>query len=185
MKKLIVSTFLGVLSFSGSAFGIAVTVNGSGCPISGDAQAYYDGDELVIPTGDMNVKKGNDIELSAKRKNCSLTLASEQNNKIAVRSVRVRGWTDLRSGDELKLTFDRFIQGEGKDYPISFSAKGPENQGFEFSYKLSPSEKVWSECNPTRALTLNTSLLLKGAEGQFAQAELDEIRVRLDLVKCP
>lgn len=187
MKKLFVSSLLGAtvtLSVAGTAQAFSVKVNGSGCPVSAGEKSYWDGDELVIPLGEMVVQKGSQASPADKRKNCAITLSTDGDWRLAIKRIRATGYGDLKAGDSLKLSFDRFIQGEGRDFPLSFVSQGDKDNIIDFSYSLRPSEQVWTTCKPTRALTMNTAFLLQGDSEDYARAELDELRIRIDADDC-
>lgn len=184
MKKLMLSSLLGAtltLGLVGQAQAFSVSVNGSGCP---QDKSYWDGDELVIPLHEMSVRKGSNASAAEKRRNCAITLSTDGDWRMAIRSVKATGYGTLAKDDSLKLSLDRFIQGEGKDFRLSFESKGEKDNVIDFYYKLKSSEQVWTACKPSRALVLNTALLLQGEDESYAAAELDELRIRIDSDDC-
>ncbi len=174
-----------------------ISNNGSGCPFQEDKSipSGFDGQWLTVELNQFNpikVVKGTGISLEESRKNCAITLdVDAPGYRYAVERVVTWGSYQLAANDQFVVSLDGFFQGEGETFSSDTEALGPvwNQQNYNFDRTLSGSNLVWSECNSSRALTLNTAIRVapKGNSGRYAnqsKGSLDRVAFRFIYQKC-
>lgn len=174
-----------------------VSTNGSGCPVQEGKKIPYgfDGQWLTVELNQaypIKVVKGTGISLEESRKNCAITLdVDAPGYRYAVERVVTWGSYQLAANDQFVVSLDGFFQGEGQTFSSDTEAQGPvwSQQNYNFDRSLNGSNLVWSECNSSRTLTLNTAVRVspKGNAGRYAsqsKGSLDRVAFRFIYEKC-
>jgi hypothetical protein len=174
-----------------------VSTNGSGCPVQeGKTIPYgFDGQWLTVELNQaypIKVVKGTGISLEESRKNCAIVVdVDAPGYRYAVERVVSWGTYQLAPNDQFVASFDGNFQADAKTFSSDSEALGPvwNQQNYNFDRTLGGSNLVWSDCNESRTLTLNTAVRVapKGNAGRYAsqsKGSLDRVAFRLIYQKC-
>lgn len=138
----------------------SIHLNGSGCSLgTATADVSPDASRIGFHFEDMIAEIGPDLDLSASRRNCVITLviAAPQGWQYAVGRHRVSGYAALDDAVKGFLSTSIFFEGQGQTQKLSSSLLGPTDQDYVFENDPSLTG-LWSSCTAERALNLNFSV---------------------------
>lgn len=163
----------------------SISYNGSGCPkysvnenLSSDKKAF------TLTFSEYIAEAGPGLSLRDGRKNCQVTLDLNvpQGWQFSVGTFDYRGFVYLEN-KSVRATHNTsyYFQGQGRTGRFSQSMKGFKDDYYQYREQVGLESLVWSSCNASRALNINTSISVKNykkkknpdAEGIIGTDSLD------------
>ena len=143
-----------------------IDYNGSGCPlgtvaenISTDAKAF------TLTFSDYIAEAGPGISVREGRRNCQVTLSLKvpQGWQYSLGTFDYRGYVFLDSGMQASHNTSYYFQGSGFTGRFSSRMRGASERDYTFRDQFGLDSLVWSSCNATRALNINTSINVRNS----------------------
>lgn len=194
LKKIIATGFAAaaVLTASASAFGAngpsyarvrRINFAGTGCPAGSVAGVFAsDLTAFRMYLDDFVAETGPGVPLSAKRKNCQISVDFDfpAGWSFALGSVEYRGYVGLDAGVTASQTSTYYFQGSAAQARLSTSLRGPLSANYKIKDTLAIEGLVWSPCGLSRALNINSQVRVDSAgASRSGVIALDRIDARI------
>lgn len=183
-KKIITASIFSLLisqSALSAPSGVAIrgiSYAGSGCP-AGSISGRLNNDSFSLYMDDFVAEVGRGVPMSAKRKNCMLSvdLHVPSGWSYSIAEVEYKGYVSLDRGVTATQSSAYYFQGSALTSRLKTDLRGPLNASYKIKDTLGITAQVWSPCGATRALNINAQVSLqsssRSAEGYIT---LDRIK---------
>ncbi len=160
-----------------------ISFAGTGCP-AGSVAGLFASDLTAFHMyfDDFVAETGPGVPFSAKRKNCQISIDFDLPSgwSYSVASVEYKGYVALDSGVSAQQTSTYYFQGQSAQARLSSTMYGPAAHGYTIRDTLGISGLVWSPCGLSRALNVNSQVLVNSTSSASSGIiTLDKIDARV------
>lgn len=161
-----------------------INYNGSGCPLGTVAENVSpDAKAFTLTFSDYIAEAGPGVSIRDGRRNCQVTLSLKvpQGWQYSVGTFDYRGYVFLDRGMRASHNTSYYFQGQGNTGRFASQMSGEIDRDYTFSDSIELGSLVWSSCNASRALNINTAINVRNtnkrrypdAEGLITNDSID------------
>ncbi len=152
-----------------------ITYNGSGCPIGTVAENISpDKTAFTVTFSDYIAEAGPNVDIGDSRRNCQLTLDLHvpQGWQFSLGTFDYRGYVYLDKGMRATHSTSYYFQGRRLTGRFSSVMNGEIDEDYTFTDRIGFTSLVWSDCNASRALNINTGIRVRNtSKSNYPNAE--------------
>jgi len=152
----------------------SITYGGTGCPQGTVEESISDDRETFTLIYDQFVaSKGPGVPITESRKNCELSIALHvpQGFSYSIVNLENRGYVQLDANMTSTAQSAFHFAGRTKSVDFKLDFVGPVAKDYMTLNRVKVRDHVWSSCNATEALIINTQVLIEGG-GANSQGQM-------------
>ena len=142
-----------------------ISYNGSGCPLGSVAEnVSSDKQAFTLTFAEYIAEAGNGLSIRDGRKNCQITLDLKipQGWQFSIGTFDYRGFVYLSDRNmRAEHNTSYYFQGQGRTGRFRETMRGFQDDYYQFRQRVGLESLVWSSCNASRALNINTAISVR------------------------